>query len=95
MRCIFRDARGRLAYVLDDLIDRRSDLSSNTAVKSKNKTGLIQLSHQQLADLAGLTRPTTTKLRNEFAEDGFLDLHRKKIVVRSRFKVQALIDFSG
>lgn len=89
---IFKDAQGRLAYVLEDLVEHHSNQSNNGTVK--NKTGVIHLSHQNLADLAGLTRPTTTKLLNEFSDDGILDLRRKKIVIRDRSELQSLIDSS-
>ncbi len=89
---IYKDASGRLAYVLKDLVEDSSTESRRNRVK--NKTGLIQLSHQELADLAGLTRPTTTKLLNEYADEGVLDLHRKKIVVRDCSKIQSLLDSS-
>ncbi len=75
---IFKDASGRLAFVLKDLFDNHPD-SSADEVDRLNRQPEISFSHHEIADLCGLTRPTTTKLLNEFQEEGILGLKRRKI----------------
>ncbi len=41
----------------------------------------IKLTHQEIADLAGLARETTTKLLNEFVRDGAIQLADKEIEI--------------
>lgn len=88
---IFKDATGRLAYVLKDLFERHSTEKNESSLDEKT-AGVIEFSHEELSHLAGLTRPTTTKLLNQFAEDDLLDLARKKILLREPSRLEKLID---
>jgi len=48
----------------------------------------IRLTHQELADLAGLARETTTKLLNEFVKDDAIILKDREIEILNRDKLQ-------
>jgi CRP-like cAMP-binding protein len=41
----------------------------------------VQLTHEQIAALAGTSRETTTKVLNEYADQGLLRLGRGKVTV--------------
>jgi CRP-like cAMP-binding protein len=64
---IFKDSRERVLYVLDDLFENHS--VDNTGQE-------IEFTHEQIANLTGLTRPTTSKVLNELAEKGVIELGR-------------------
>lgn len=81
---IFKDARERLAYILEDLFEDHSD-------EDLGKLPEITFSHQEIADLAGLTRPTTTNLLNELQEDGVLELDRKNIVLKNPDRLKSAV----
>ncbi len=51
------------------------------------KTG-VRLTHQELADLAGLARETTTKLLNEFVKDETILLKDREIEILDKEKLQ-------
>jgi CRP-like cAMP-binding protein len=46
------------------------------------------LTHQELADLAGLARETTTKLLNEFVKDEAILLKDREIEIVDKNKLQ-------
>lgn len=71
---IFKDAPASLAHILYDLFDNHSTENGDEDSRPR-----ISFSHQEIADLAGLTRPTTTNLLNEFQEEGLIELGRRKI----------------
>jgi CRP-like cAMP-binding protein len=71
---IFRDSENRVAFVLKDLFDNHADEESGMSSS-------IEFTHEQIADLAGLTRPTTTNILNEFQDSGLIELGRKKIIL--------------
>ncbi len=48
----------------------------------------IRLTHQELADLAGLARETTTKLLNEFVKDDAIILKDREIEILNKEKLQ-------
>lgn len=79
---VFKDARGRLTYVLEDLFSNHSD-------EEAFENPRIELSHQEIADLAGLTRPTTTNLLNELENDDIIELNRKNIVLKEPRRLQS------
>ncbi len=53
----------------------------------------IRLTHEQLADLVGTTRETTTKLLGELREAGVVSLRRGGIVVLDRSRLRAAADY--
>jgi CRP/FNR family transcriptional regulator len=48
----------------------------------------VRLTHQEMADLAGLARETTTKLLNEFAKEGAIALADRDIEIREIGKLK-------
>lgn len=48
----------------------------------------VRLTHQELADLAGLARETTTKLLNEFVKDDSIILKDREIEILDKKKLQ-------
>jgi len=48
----------------------------------------VRLTHQELADLAGLARETTTKLLNEFVKDDAIILKDREIEILDKAKLQ-------
>ena len=54
----------------------------------------VRLTHEQLADLVGTTRETTTKLLGELRDAGLVRLRRGGIVVLDRDRLRAAADHS-
>ena len=52
----------------------------------------IRLTHEQIADLVGTTRATTTKLLGNLREAGLVRLRRGAVVVLDRDRLQAVAD---
>ncbi len=73
---VFYDVSARLAHLL-------SDLAETYGKHSKNGTLLrMRLTHQELANLIGSTRETTTLTLNDFRRRGLVDFSGRKIIVR-------------
>jgi CRP-like cAMP-binding protein len=68
---IFRDSESKVAYVLQDLFEYHSDDEDNVRT--------ISFTQDEISNLAGLTRPTTSSILNEFQESDLIDLQRGKI----------------
>lgn len=51
----------------------------------------IPYTHQQIAELAGMNRVTTTKELNRFAESGWIRLGYRKIIVENETALQACV----
>lgn len=88
---IFKDASGRLAYVLKDLFENHASSEENTEPPTSVYPA-INLSHEEIADLSGLTRPTTTKLLNEFEDEDIIELNRRDIHLKKSRKLTKKID---
>lgn len=71
---LFRDAPDRLAYILNDLFENHAEETDGDPT--------LNVSHRDLAELTGLTRPTTTQLLNELQEEGVLELSRRELTLR-------------
>ncbi len=74
---IFRDARHRLFFLLQDLIEKYGE-------KSKNEI-LIEcfLTHREIGGLIAAQRQTVTSLMNDLKSEGIIDFNRKKIIIRN------------
>ncbi len=70
------DSRARLA---DLLLWLKEGFGQNSAGQP-----LIQLTHQELADLAGLSRETTTRLLNVLQDEGVVRLRSRQIVIANQ-----------
>ncbi|MDK3256733.1 Crp/Fnr family transcriptional regulator [Blastococcus capsensis] len=77
----------RLAAVLCQLVET----APQGGVLS-NRGPEIRLTHEQIADLVGTTRATTTKLLGELREAGLVRLRRGGVVVLDRYRLQAVAD---
>lgn len=85
---VYEDARKRVAYVL-------LDLTEGLGIKGvQTTTDRVELTHQELADMAGLARPTTTKILNELKDDGFIELNNQDIVLSDYLGLKEEIDLT-
>lgn len=73
---LFRPAPARLALVLQDLFENHAENDGEDGAPE------IHFSHQDLADLAGLTRPTATTLLNELEDEGVVEIGRRQLVLK-------------
>jgi CRP/FNR family cyclic AMP-dependent transcriptional regulator len=80
---VFLDVPKRLAKLLLRLYDRAE----------RRDDGLIpsKYTHQELANLIGSTRETTTLVLNEFRRQGAIDFLGRKIVIRRRDDLESLL----
>ncbi len=79
---IFKDSRERVTYVLHNLFQKHSVDDSNEE---------IEFTHDQIANLAGLTRPTTSKVLNELASEGVIELGRGCILLADSAAFERLL----
>jgi CRP-like cAMP-binding protein len=80
---------------LEDLAYRsvRARLASALLRMAKEPDGAIDgVTHQELGDMVGAFRETVTKILDELQQDGAVDLSRKRIFIRRRDKLTALLD---
>jgi len=52
----------------------------------------IHLTHQEIAEMAGLSRETTTRLLNEMEKDGLLNMEKHHITILNDLKFRKLLD---
>lgn len=69
------DAKSRLACVIDDF---------------RNELDTVRFTHQELADLAGLTRETTTRTLNGMVKEGIVETKSRNIVIKDMKKLREL-----
>lgn len=74
----FLDARRRVVYLLDQLTGLGEDSPT------------LNITHQELASIAGLNRVTVTEVLNELAQAGCLSKGKSRITITDR---QALLKF--
>ena len=84
---VFLDVPKRLAKLLLRLYDRPN--GSGTP----RSDGLISVkfTHQELANMIGSTRETTTLVLNEFKRQGSIEFLGRKIVIRERTDLESLL----
>jgi CRP/FNR family transcriptional regulator, cyclic AMP receptor protein len=75
------------AKVADILLFLAEHFGNKEKDKAKTKVN-IKLTHQEIADLAGLARETTTKLLNEFVKDDAITLADKEIEITDVAKLR-------
>ena len=83
----FKDARGRVASILLELLKKHGKPSSN------GYTIDIKLTHQELANLSGVTRETASRILSEFEGDGLIRLQERRIVIPSEKGLRDLVSF--
>jgi CRP/FNR family transcriptional regulator len=80
----FWDVPTRLARLLVRLADSHGDHASEGILID------LPLTHQEVANLIGATRETTTAMLNDLRRNGMLRLGRKRIVITDRERLVAL-----
>jgi len=83
---VFLDVPKRLAKLLLKLHDAHGSKASKTGTLIKAK-----FTHQELANMIGSTRETTTLILNDFKRHGSIDFTGRKIVVRSRTELEDIL----
>ena len=84
---VYEDADRRVAYVLLDLGD---GLGLRTR---QPESATIEITHQELADMAGLARPTTTKILNQFQDDGHVRLENSGVRIEDPVALKRKINY--
>lgn len=72
---VYEDARKRVIYVLLDFVHGLGPTGGSI------ESDTLDLTHQELADMAGLARPTTTKILNALEDEGTLALEKSGITL--------------
>jgi CRP/FNR family transcriptional regulator len=72
---VYEDARKRVIYVLLDFVHGLGPTGGSI------ESDTLDLTHQELADMAGLARPTTTKILNALEDEGALALDKSGITL--------------
>lgn len=85
---IFQDASGQLAWVLLDLFEKFSESDD------EGESPRIRFSHEELASLVGLTRPTVTHLLNEFQEEGLIDIAHRSLTLQDETGLKKITESS-
>jgi CRP-like cAMP-binding protein len=75
------------AKIADILIQLSAEFGEGAEAAGNEKVG-VRLTHQELADLAGLARETTTKLLNEFVKDDAIILKDREIEILDKKKLE-------
>jgi len=83
---VFLDVPKRLAKLLLKLHDAHGSKAARTGTLIKAK-----FTHQELANMIGSTRETTTLILNDFKRQGSIDFTGRKIVVRSRGELEDIL----
>ncbi len=72
-----------------------SRIASALAAMASSGRGDVRLTHEQLADLIGTTRETTTKVLGDLRERGLINLRRGRISVTDADGLRRLADGDG
>lgn len=85
-KLIFQDASGQLAWVLLDLFEKFSENGGESGAPK------ITFSHEDLAELVGLTRPTVTNLLNNFQEEGLVEIGHRQLILKDEIGLRQKVD---
>ena len=83
---VFRSASSRLALLLLSLGERHGVHDSRGIILN------IKLSQQELANLIGTARETTSALLNEFKRLGFINIQRRRIKLLKSWRLKKIAD---
>ncbi len=86
---VFLDVPRRLAKLLLRLHDAPGGKGARGGMLAR-----VKFTHQELANMIGSTRETTTLILNDFKRQGCLDFVGRRIVLRNRAVLEAML-FSG
>jgi CRP/FNR family cyclic AMP-dependent transcriptional regulator len=81
---VFRDVSSRLAKLLLELAD-----TYGTQVSNGMRID-VKLTHQELANLIGSTRETTTATLNELKRLGFIEMEKRRLIVVDQSGLEAV-----
>jgi CRP-like cAMP-binding protein len=56
----------------------------------KDENNIVKLTHQEIADISGLTRETTTRILNKFADEKIIETKSKKIYIIDKEKLKEI-----
>ncbi|MCX8092649.1 MAG: Crp/Fnr family transcriptional regulator [Candidatus Goldbacteria bacterium] len=56
----------------------------------KDENNTVKLTHQEIADIAGLTRETTTRILNDFADNNIIETRSRKINIINLEKLKEI-----
>lgn len=84
----FFDAYGKVAKCLLDLAERSGEKGDEGTILN------LKLSRQELANMAGLTRETFTRILREFQIRGCLDIKGKILIIRDRNLLEREVDIA-
>ncbi|MEI2716811.1 MAG: Crp/Fnr family transcriptional regulator [Candidatus Nanopelagicales bacterium] len=82
----------------DSVLKSAPERIAATLARLAGNTGdqaTVKLTHEQLADLVGSSRETTTKVLGDLADRGLVSLRRGRIIVRDPATLRELADSGG
>ncbi|MFB6354906.1 MAG: Crp/Fnr family transcriptional regulator [bacterium] len=83
---VYEDARKKVQYVL-------LDISGHLGVKTKNqRQNSINITHGEIAQMAGLARPTTTKVLNKLEDDELITIGNSEIEIVNSLEMKEAIN---
>ncbi len=56
----------------------------------KDENNIIRLTHQEIADIAGITRETTTRILNSLADEKIIETKSRKIIIIDKEKLKEI-----
>jgi CRP-like cAMP-binding protein len=83
---VFRNAPSRLAILLMSLADKHGVRDSRGIILN------VKLSQQELANLIGTARETTSALLNEFKRLGMIDIQSRRIKILDQWRLKKIAD---
>ena len=83
---VFRSASSRLALLLMSLGERHGIRDSRGIILN------VKLSQQELANLIGTARETTSALLNEFKRLGIIDIQHRRIKILNQWELKRIAD---
>ena len=83
---VFRNAPSRLALLLMSLAEKYGVRDSQGIILN------VKLSQQELANLIGTARETTSALLNEFKRLGFIDIRSRRIKILDQWRLKKIAD---
>ncbi|NPV81310.1 MAG: Crp/Fnr family transcriptional regulator [Firmicutes bacterium] len=83
----FGDARSRIVSTLLDLLRKHSRPGPY------GYTIDLKLTHQELANLSGVTRETASRILAELESDGLIQIHEKNIIIIDEKSLRSLLSF--
>lgn len=81
-----KDARRRAAGILVDLAAKHGKASSQGVMVN------LPITHQELANIAGVTRETINRVLNDMQRQGILGLRRKAILIRDMARLKEIAE---